>query len=69
MVAPVERRPVPSLTQHLAVEAPKLSDAVEVGKITRRLGLDEGAEFIGAIDDVPLGEGEERLVPATGVAA
>ena len=32
------------------------------------MGLDEGREFVRTIDDVPLGEGQERLVLATGVA-
>ena len=54
--------------EDLAIETPELADAGEVGECAGGMGLDEGGELVGTIDDVPFRKGEECLVRATGVA-
>ena len=67
VVPPIEGGGVPRFAKHLSVETPELPDAFEVGEVAGGVCLNEAAELVGAIDDVPFGERQEGLIPATGV--
>lgn len=51
----------------LPIERPELADTEEVWELVGRMRVDEGAEFVGAVDDIPFRQSEKGLIVATSV--
>src|SRR6266568_2660024 len=57
----------PRLGENRAVRVPELADAPKEGELARPVTVEEGGVLVRAVDDVPLGQGEVRLILAPGV--